>query len=202
LSLWQVEGLADDPPKRDVWATCQLAEGTSYYLVSVAVLGKLVRYMAYRPRTVATPLLLQVKAAQVMKELGFNDVQASMVIAGSVSVAHLVSEPERAGWKAIQGAWRGIVRWSGWFRRGLLADNRLHNWILGGSLVGGSVLWVMWALALAFPSGLETVLGWLSVLGSYLALVPTFAWLLPMVLLGAFVVWATRPRDVVNLSPA
>jgi len=200
LSLWQVDGLSGSEPYHDIWASCQVAEGSGYVLVSVAVLGKLVRYMTYRPRTVATPLLLQTKAAQVMKELGFNDVQASLVISGSVAVAHLVTEPERAGWKSIQGAWRGIVRWTDWFRRGFLADNRMVNWATGGILTCAAGAWLWAAFATIFPGPASVVLGLLGVALAYLGLVPVVGWMIPLVLFGLLLLWRTRPRDRVALS--
>jgi len=197
----RVECLASDELKYDTWCSIEAAGVERNVLVSMSVLGKLVRYMAYRPRTTATPLLLQTKAGQVTKELGLNDVQASVVISASVAVAMLVSEPDQAGWWILKQAWFGITRWTDVFRRGLLEDNRWLNRAIKGMAyllgVGGALFGALQVI----PGAVIGFWWLLHLIAIGLGMLPLGAWLM---LLGAaccLCLLASRPRDVVTLSP-
>lgn len=210
----------------DVLASVAVKGRAEVLQVSIALVCRLVNYMAYRPRHTGTPLLLRTKAAQYSKELGFGAEHLAVVIHGSIVLAMIVPEPERRSWKSLNSsAGERIISWSERLTEGLLADRTFSLKVL--EWMGWSTRWATWVgvpLFVVAKLGAFTWLGyqlslalvrfivWL--LGFGIDLVEWWAslvlpgWLLPLViavplvlLVGSMATWL-RPRARLNLSPA
>jgi hypothetical protein len=129
----------------DNFVAVKLTGGADELLVSLRLVVRLLNYMAYRPRSQGSLLLLRAKAMQYAKEIGLSSEQLSLVIHGSVAAAMLVPAVETRSTRAMEGGSEQIVAWSERLTGGILreaVDGRLTWW----GLLRLS-LWWLWILA-------------------------------------------------------
>jgi len=100
--VWS-EGTLDDPVKLlDVMLSIRLDTG-DVVEVSVGMLSSLVSYVTFRPRTQELLMALRSRAVQVSKEMDVTSEYTTLVLAGTVAFAHLVTNTETKAWSILGG---------------------------------------------------------------------------------------------------